>query len=167
MWSGLPVRRDQPRTFDRICSGSAKTAAITTGIAILKELPADSLLGELEAERARWKTATSFYNYDRLEYLEKLSVLAPQLLATADVLQLTLTERAALDDLLIYVREAHREPSTEDHVLTAEERLNAADRWFREVLGREPIPLSVHLKRHAERMFPRRKERRARPSAGE
>lgn len=141
------------RTFDRICSGSAKTVAITTGIAILKELPTDSLLGELEAECKRWETATSFYNYDRLEYLEKLSSLAPQLLATADVLQLTLTERAALNDLLIYLREAHREPSTDEHVLTAEERLKAADRWFRKVLGREPVPLSVHLKRHAEHMF--------------
>jgi hypothetical protein len=145
-----------PRTVDRLCSGSQKTVPISTGITILEELPYHSVLDELHAELADWETAMFMYHYDRLEYLEKLEILGQGLLSTKRLL--TPTELTALRDIRFFLREAHREPSTEDHILTAEERLEAADRWFREDLGRDPTPLSPRLHRMAQEAF--REERR-------
>ena len=141
------------RTIDRICSGTQKTISVTTGITILEELPPHPVLDELTLERDRWDTAMSLYHYDRFEYLEKLGRLAQPLLALPAATPLTPEELMALNDVLVLLRAAHREPSPEEHVLTAGERLETADRWFRETLDRDPTPLSPRLRSHTERIF--------------
>ena len=80
-------------------------------------------------------------------------MLAPALLQGANKMVLTATEHRALDELRMFLREADRQPSTDEHVPSAEQRLSAAEQWFHETLGRPPTSLSSRLKRHASIMF--------------
>lgn len=144
------------RSIDRICSGATASISDETAIAILEELGAPAPLPELEAHLARWEQAMHLHHYDRFEYLEKLRSLTGHLVQSN---LLTTTELAAIRDLHLYLIEAHREPSSEEHVLSAEERLTAADNRFAETHGRRPTPISPRLTRYASSVFAR--ERRA------
>ena len=135
------------------CSGAQKTVAIETAIMLLEELGAHGEVAEL-AERLRaWSAAIDLFHGDRFEYLEKLELLARRLLSRAERIALTPSEVTALQDIHLFLREAHREPSTDEHVLTAEERLATAEQRFRDTYGRDPLALSDRLTRYARHAF--------------
>lgn len=132
------------RMIDRICSGMQKTVAIEAAITILEELDAYGDAAQLHEVLDRWATTIFLYDYDRYEHLDKLAMLAPTILAAAS-LALTPTELTALHDRQLLSRLASSYPCEDGHVLTAEERLTAAERSFFELRGRDPLPLSCRL----------------------
>jgi len=152
-----PTRRYEPRRLlaerthvharliDRICSGKQKTVAIETAITIYEKLGAYGQAAELNDRLRAWTVAMALYHSDRYEYLDKLAILAATILLPSRTAAFSPTEIIALEDRQALARAAESYPSTEEYVLTAEERLARAEQWFRETRGRDPLPLPRRL----------------------
>ncbi len=139
------------RLVDRICSGHQRTAAVTVAVTILEALDRGDLAQKIEVEHVQpWLTRRAHAYYDRLEYVDALARFA---LTTRDDGDLTDGERQALRDICWLSAGAQLGDSPDGEILTAEDRLGAAEARFVTAHDRAPIPLSPKLRRQARTMF--------------
>jgi hypothetical protein len=139
------------RLIHRICSGHQKTVAVSAAVTIFDALGRGDLAHKVEVEQVQpWLTKRSLAYYYRLEYVDALARFAHTALNDPD---LTDDERQALDDICWRSAAAQLGDGPDGEILTAEERLVAADGLFLAAHDREPIPLSRRMRDRARSMF--------------